>query len=103
MDWRTEESRDGALTLTLRVHAQPGAKRTEIVGSHGNALKIRVAAPAVDGKANAELLRFIAEQFGVPLRSVALLHGDTGRQKLVRVSAPARRPDRTWIATAPDA
>jgi len=102
MSWCAEESRDGAVALTLRVHAQPGAKRTEVVGPHGDALKIRVAAPAVDGKANVELLRFIAEQFGVPLRSVSLLRGDTGRHKTVRVSGPVRRPDRAWIATAPD-
>jgi uncharacterized protein (TIGR00251 family) len=54
--WRREE--DGAVVLVL--HVQPGAKRTEVAGVHGDALKIRLAAPPVDGKANAELVRFLA-------------------------------------------
>ena len=100
MGWCTEETRDGTFALTLRVHAQPGAKRTEVVGEHGDALKIRLAAPAVDGKANAELLRYLAEQFGVSRSRVTLVRGDTGREKLVRVSVPARRPDRAWATAA---
>jgi uncharacterized protein (TIGR00251 family) len=85
---------DGSLLLAL--HVQPGARRTEVVGAHGDALKIRLAAPAVDGKANAELLRFIAAGFGVPLASVRLLRGETGRRKTVRVAAARLRPDRDW-------
>lgn len=89
---------DGSLTLQLR--AQPGAKRTEIAGVHGEGaeqcLRIRLAAPAVDGKANAALCAFLAEAFGVPLRDVELLRGQTGRSKLIRIAAPARRPDRDW-------
>jgi len=80
----------------LTLHAQPGARRSEIVGVHGDALKLRLAAPAVEGKANAELVRFLAEAFGVPLRQVSLLRGETSRRKTVRVSDPARRPDRDW-------
>ena len=83
-------------SLTLDVHAQPGARRTEIVGIHGDALKIRLAAPAVDGKANAELTRFLAEAFGVPQRNVALIRGEAGRRKTVRILAPVVRPDRAW-------
>ena len=56
------------------LHVQPGAKRTEVAGIHGEGaaarLKIRLAAPPVDGKANAELLRFLAAAFGVPQRAV---------------------------------
>ncbi|HEX8012140.1 MAG TPA: DUF167 domain-containing protein [Casimicrobiaceae bacterium] len=85
---------DGSLTLTIR--AQPGAKRTEVAGAHGGALRIRVASPPVEGKANEELRRFLAEAFGVPRRSVALLHGETSRQKTVRIIAPSLRPDRGW-------
>ena len=83
-------------SLTLDVHAQPGAQRTEIIGTHGDALKIRPAAPAVDGKANAELTRFLAEAFGVPQRNVALVRGEAGRRKTVRILSPVERPDRTW-------
>ena len=82
--------------LTLTLHIQPGAKKTEVAGEHGDALKIRLAAPPVDGKANAELVRLLAEAFGVPRRQVAILRGETSRDKLVRVDAPVRRPDLDW-------
>jgi len=82
------------------LHVQPGAKRTEVAGVHGEGaearLKIRLAAPPVDGKANAELLRFLAAAFAVPLRAVTLLRGETSRQKTVKIMRPALRPDRDW-------
>jgi uncharacterized protein (TIGR00251 family) len=92
--WLTESA--GRTVLTLRLHVQPGAKRTEPVGAHGDRLKLRLAAPPVDGKANAELRAYLAKAFGVPLRNVELLAGGAGRQKTVRVSAPVLRPDRGW-------
>lgn len=73
----------GALVLTL--HIQPAAKKTEVVGVHGDALKIRLAAPPVDGKANAALIKFIAAQLGVSKNSVTLISGDTARAKRLRV------------------
>jgi uncharacterized protein (TIGR00251 family) len=88
--------RDDAGAVVLAVHVQPGAKRTEVAGIHGDALKIRLAAPPVDGKANAELLRYLAGAFDVPLRNVAILRGEASRRKTVRVEAPAKRPDRDW-------
>ena len=72
--------------VTLRLHIQPGAKKTEVVGLHGEALKIRLAAPPVDGKANACLLAFIAERLEVAKSAVSLLSGDTSRAKRVHVS-----------------
>ncbi len=90
--WRRENA-DG---IVLSLHIQPGAKRTEVAGVHGKALKIRLAAPPVDGKANAQLLRFLAETFGVPARAVTLLRGETSREKTVRIDQPALRPDREW-------
>ena len=81
----------------LALHVQPGAARTAVTGVHGEALKVRVAARAVEGKANAELFRYLAGEFGVPLANVSLLRGETSRQKLVRIEAPARRPDRSWL------
>lgn len=74
---------DDVITLTL--HVQPGAKRSEIVGLHGDALKIRLAAPPVEGRANAALLKFIAATFAVPLRNVELLQGGQSRHKVVSV------------------
>lgn len=82
--------------VVLAVHAQPGAKRTEVAGEHGGALRIRLAAPPVEGKANAELCRFLADAFGVPLRNVTLLRGEASRAKRLRIDAPARRP--AWAA-----
>jgi uncharacterized protein (TIGR00251 family) len=93
--WRREEA--GAIVLTL--HVAPGAARTEVAGTYGEgartALKIRLAAPPVDGKANAELVRFLADAFGVPRGSVVLVRGETSRRKTVRIERPARRPD--WM------
>jgi uncharacterized protein (TIGR00251 family) len=70
-------------SLTIRV--QPGASRSEVVGPHGDALRIRVAGPAVDGKANAELVRFLAKRLGLPARAVEITRGHTSRTKVVRV------------------
>ena len=86
--WRRES--DGAITLTLRV--QPGAGRSEFAGLHGDALKLRLGAPPLEGKANAELIRFLADAFCVPQRNVLLLRGETSRAKIVRVIAPRKMP-----------
>jgi uncharacterized protein (TIGR00251 family) len=85
---------EGAIELTL--HVQPGAKRTEVVGVHGDALKLRLAAPPVDGRANEALVRFLAASFGVTLQQVIVLHGQASRRKLVRIERPAVRVDRAW-------
>ena len=82
--------KNGAVILIL--HVQPGAKRTEVAGRHGDALKIRLASPPVDGKANAELRRFLSDAFDVPLRNVTLVRGESSRQKIVRIEAPRQRP-----------
>ncbi|WIM04637.1 MAG: DUF167 family protein [Candidatus Nitricoxidivorans perseverans] len=73
---------DGAV---LSLHIQPGAKKTEIVGLHGDALKIRLAAPPVDGKANAALLEFIAKKVGAGRSAVELASGEASRAKRVRI------------------
>lgn len=71
--------RDGR--LRLEVWAQPGAKRTEIAGSHGDCLKIRLRSPPVDGRANEELVRFLAETLSLPRQSIELAAGASGRRK----------------------
>ncbi len=71
--------------ILLRLHVQPRAKRTAFAGAHGDAMKLRVAAPPVDGSANQAVLAFIAEILGVPRRAVTLRSGDTSRQKVVQV------------------
>ena len=83
MSWLSRAA-DGSVILTL--HIQPGAKKTEITGLHGEALKIRLAAPPVDGKANAALIAFLAKARGVSKSAVELVSGDTCRAKRVRVT-----------------
>jgi uncharacterized protein (TIGR00251 family) len=79
--------------LTLTLHIQPGAKRTEVAGLHGEALKIRLAAPPIEGRANEALLKFIAESFGVPSRQVELKQGSQSRHKVVAVTASKVEPE----------
>jgi uncharacterized protein (TIGR00251 family) len=79
--------------LTLTLHVQPGAKRTDVAGLHGEALKIRLAAPPIEGRANEALLKFIAEFFGVPLRQVELKQGGQSRHKVVAITGSKVEPE----------
>ena len=80
-------------SVTLTLHVQPGAKHTTVAGLHGDALKIRLAAPPVEGRANEALLRFIADFFKVPLRDVELKQGGQSRHKRVEVRGSTINPD----------
>jgi uncharacterized protein (TIGR00251 family) len=77
----------------LAIHVQPDAKTTEVVGPHGDALKIRIAAPPVEGRANTVLEEFIAHALGVPKRCVAVAKGAASRRKMVQVAAPDADPE----------
>lgn len=81
-DWLSAGD-DGVL---LTVHVQPGARQTAVAGIHGDALKIRLQAPPVDGKANAALLAYLAVALGVSSRQLNLVSGQTSRRKRVRIS-----------------
>jgi len=70
---------------TLVVHVVPRARRTEVSGWHGDAIKIKVAAPPVEGAANAELVRFVAERVGVTRGAGTIASGATARRKTVAV------------------
>ena len=85
--------RRNADVITLALHLQPGAKRSGISGLHGNALKIRLAAAPIEGRANEALLKFIAELFGVPLRQVELKQGGQSRHKVVAITGSAIDPE----------
>ena len=74
------------MTARLVVHVVPRAKRTEVVGRHGDALKIKLKAPPVDGAANAELVRFVAEQLDVPRSAVTITAGHTARRKTLEIA-----------------
>ena len=67
----------------LSCHVQPGAKRTAVAGGYGTALKISLAAPPVDGKANRELCVFLAKKLNLPKSAVSLVSGQTSRDKVV--------------------
>ena len=71
---------------TLVVHVAPRARTTAVAGRHGDAIRIRVAAPPVDGAANAELVRFVAERLGVSRSAVAIAAGAAGRRKTVEIA-----------------
>jgi uncharacterized protein (TIGR00251 family) len=85
--------------VILTLHIQPGAKKTEVAGPHGEALKIRLAAPPVDGKANAALLAFVAAKVGVGRTAVELVSGQTARAKRVRVAGLAPEAVRAALET----
>ena len=75
--------------VVLSLHVQPGAKKTEIAGQHGESLKIRLAAPPVDGKANECLIGFLAETLGIARRRIELVGGASSRAKRVRIQGVA--------------
>ena len=72
--------------LTLRVHAQPGAGRTEAVGRYGDALKVRVAAPPEQGRANEAIAQLLSTSFGVAPAAIELVSGGSSRQKAFRIA-----------------
>ena len=71
--------------VRLALQIQPRASRTELVGRYGNALKLRVAAPPINGAANLELVRFLAERLGVRRFQVEVIAGQHGRKKTVLI------------------
>lgn len=80
-------------SVIINVYVQPGAKRTEIVGIHGDALKIRLASPPIDGRANELLLKYIALLFHVALRQVELKRGDKSRHKTIAIQGSNIEPE----------
>lgn len=73
-------SREGS-NLKIIIYVQPGASSTEIVGMYGDALKLRLKAPPVDGRANEALQQFLATQFNVATKDVKLISGEHNRRK----------------------
>lgn len=81
--------REGKKGITLDLKVSPGAKKDEFAGVHDNRFKVKIAAKAVDGAANAALLKFISASFSVPLANVHILSGKSGRLKSVFVASTA--------------
>lgn len=84
----------------LSVIVQPGAKQTQVAGQHAELLKIRVAAPPVGGRANDELLAFLARTLEVPKRCLRIVRGLSSRRKVVLVAAPQIDPVRVLLESA---
>ncbi len=70
---------------TLHVHVVPNAKIDKVAGEHGNAIKIKLRAPAFEGKANSALISFLADELNISQRAIVLEHGQKSRHKLIRI------------------
>lgn len=79
--------------MRIRVHVTPRASRTELAGTHGDALAVRLQAPPVDGKANAALCAFFAERFDLPKSKVRVVAGETSRDKTLELSGLTTLPE----------
>lgn len=84
---------------TIRVHVIPNAKFDKVVGEYGDSIKIKLRAPAVEGKANAALRRFLAEKLSIPQRAIVLDHGEKSRDKVIRIDALSEETIRRFLAT----
>ncbi len=90
------------MSARLVVHVQPRARATAVAGRHGDAIRIRLAAPPVDGAANAELVRFLAERLGVSRSAVQIAGGAAARRKSVVIEGlTADRATRLLLGSAP--
>ena len=80
------EFKEDARGVTFAVRVVPRASRSEVVGEHDDALKIRIAAPPVDGAANRELIRLLAKNFTVQQSSIEIISGNSSTRKVVRIN-----------------
>ena len=87
---------DGVL---LQLSVMPNAKRTEVDGLHDGALRVRLAAPPIDGRANEALVAWLAKSLGVPKRDVEVLRGESGRRKQMAI-AVAHDVAARWLSEA---
>lgn len=78
--------------LVLRLYIQPKASRDQIIGLHGDELKVAITAPPVDGQANAHLIKFLAKRFRVAKGMVTIEKGEQGRHKQIRIENPQTLP-----------
>lgn len=78
--------REGKGSLSISLHVQPRARKTEIIGVHGDALKVKVAAQPVDGEANEELIEFFAEFLKIPKSQIEIRRGGQSRHKIIDVT-----------------
>ena len=99
MSWYRFDPAQRRLTLTL--HIQPNARATAVAGRHGDALKIRIAARAVDDKANAALIDFLHQWFKLPKTNIRIKHGQRGRRKIVELENPGAGTEARLVSMEP--
>lgn len=78
--------------LILSLYVQPKASRDQIIGRHGNEIKVAITAPPIDGKANSHLIKFIAKAFKVTKANIEILRGQQGRHKQIKIVSPKLIP-----------
>jgi len=96
MSWLTETHS----AVVLAIHAVPRASKNKIDGEHGGALKVRLQAPPVDGKANETLIAFFAERLGIARNRITLVSGQTGRRKRLALTGITATEVRTKLLDA---
>ena len=84
---------------TIRVHVIPNAKIDEVAGEHGDAIKIKLRAPAIEGKANTALRKFLAEKLSIPQRAIVLERGERSRDKVLRIDGLSEKTIREFLTT----
>lgn len=99
MTWFSWQTYKNEPCLMLQIHVQPNAKKTEIVGLHGEALKVKLQAPPVEGQANQALMKFFAKCFAIPIKQVLLVRGETSRQKTLALFGTTRAPETLLLQT----
>lgn len=78
-----------ATGVRIILHVSPGARKTEVLGTYGDALKLRLQAQPIEGKANEALVRYLSDMLDVPRTSIVLTHGHTNRRKMLEVRSSA--------------
>lgn len=84
---------------TIRVHVIPNAKIDKVVGEHGDAIKIKLRAPAIEGKANTALRKLLAEKLSIPQRAIVLDRGERSRDKVLRIDGLSEKTIREFLTT----
>lgn len=72
--------------IEIQIYVQPGASKSELVGRHGEAIKVRIQAPPIEGRANEAVVEFLAKEFGVAKSAVEIVRGQSSRAKRVRIN-----------------
>lgn len=77
------------MIITVTLYVQPGAKKSQVMGMHGDYIKISLNAPPVDGQANAALLSWLSKKFGLKIRQLSVLRGEKSRIKTIAINLPS--------------